>query len=300
MIEMGSHAGRSCILRYNKVTSTEKVCMSMASFERFSQYISENREVLANEVVEKVLAALKLNISEQEEGQAIVMYIGLLDFFAESLASGDCEVVPEALLEWSKKNAEMQVKTDGKISEIVVRYPPTREVFNDLFTRISLELDLTLQDHAFLLKRINAILDVSLNETFFAFERLSEQRHQDTQKELVKLSAPIVPVKDDIVVLPLIGYIDGDRIEHIMTNVIPKIAEKEVEHVITDFSGIMTIDVHTAEALHQIGGTLRVMGIHIVVAGLRPDLVHSIVNSGIDMARIEAYATVKQALESIK
>ncbi|RNF38784.1 STAS domain-containing protein [Planococcus salinus] len=272
----------------------------MGSFERFSQYITENTEALANEVVEKVLAALQLDIPEQEEGQAIAMYIGLLEFFADSLKEGGCEAVPEALIEWSKKNAEVQVATDGRISEIVRRYPPTREVFNDLFTAISLELDLSLKDHAFLMKRINAILDISLNETFFAFERLSEKIQAETENELVKLSAPIVPVKDDIVILPLIGFIDSDRLEHIKGSVIPKIAEKRVDHVITDFSGIMTIDMQTAEAMHQIGSMLRVMGIHLVVAGLRPDLVQAIVSSGIDMSRTEAYATVKQALESIR
>ncbi|WP_269148242.1 STAS domain-containing protein [Planococcus antarcticus] len=42
------------------------------------------------------------------------------------------------------------------------------------------------------------------------------------------------------------------------------------------------------------------MGIHVIIAGLRPDLVQTIVHSGIDMLDADVYATVKQALESVK
>nr|WP_316046212.1 STAS domain-containing protein [Planococcus glaciei] len=111
------------------------------------------------------------------------------------------------------------------------------------------------------------------------------------------MSAPIVPIKDDIVVLPLIGFIDEVRIRHIIDNVIPRLAEMNVRHVISDFSGLVMINAQVAEAIYQIGGTLRLMGIHIVVAGLRPDLAQTIVNTGMDMSMTESYATVKQALK---
>lgn len=72
------------------------------------------------------------------------------------------------------------------------------------------------------------------------------------------------PVKDDIVILPLIGYIDTNSAKHIMDNVVPQIAKMEVEHVIVDFTGALTINLQIAENLHQIGGALRLMGIQVV------------------------------------
>lgn len=271
----------------------------MPSYEYFAEYITNHLEPLAIEVVESVVQRNELDIPEWEKEPAIAMYVELLGFFADSLTVDEADCVPKSLIEWSKKNAEMQVSTGGRISEIVVRYPPTREVFNEIFTRISVELGLSVESHAFILKRINVILDVSLNETFFAFERLTDELQAETHKELIKLSAPIVPIRSDLVVLPLVGYIDSYRINHILENVIPRIAEMNVDHVITDFSGVLTIDAHIAEYLQQIGGTLRLMGIHVVVAGLRPDLVQTIVHSGIDLKATESFANVKQALESI-
>ncbi|WP_238323376.1 STAS domain-containing protein [Planococcus antarcticus] len=226
----------------------------MSSLKDFSQYISEHADTLSAEVVESVVQEMHLDIPEWEKEQAASMYIELLGFFGQSLLKGGQVEVPEALIEWSKSNAEMQVASGGKISEIVIRYPVTRQIFSEVFTRLSLKFGLSVVESANAIKGINAILDISLNETFYAFERFSERYQAEKQVELLNLSAPIVPILEDVVVLPLIGVIDSYRIAHIMNNVIPRIAEMNVNHVITDFSGVLTIDDHIAQSLQEIGG----------------------------------------------
>lgn len=272
----------------------------MSALKDFSQYISKHAELLSAEVVESVVREMNLNISELEKQQANLMYIELLGFYGHSLLEGDRIQVPESLLEWSKKNAEMQVASGGKISEIVIRYPITRQIFSEIFTRLSLQFGLSVVETSKSIKGINAILDVSLNETFYAFERFSEKYQAEKQVELLNLSAPIVPILEDVVVLPLVGVIDSYRVAHILNNVIPRTAEQNVNHVVIDFSGVLTIDAHVAQSIQQIGATLQLMGIHVVIAGLRPDLVQTIVHSGIDMLDADVYATVKQALECVK
>ncbi|MGG3891744.1 STAS domain-containing protein [Metabacillus fastidiosus] len=271
----------------------------MQSFKNFSNYISRNTEKLSAEVVEAVISGMKLNIPEWEKEQALTLYTALFGFFGKSLVDGDENTVPDELINWSKKNAAMQMTNNGKISEIVVRYPMTRDVLTEILTRISIELNLSIEENAFIIKRINNMLDVSLNETVFAFERFSDQFKEETQKELAKLSAPIVPVKDGIVVLPLVGDMNCYRLSHIIDHVIPKIAELNVDHVIADFSGIFTINEEVAQHLHQIGSTIGLMGIHFITTGLRPELAQAIVQRGINYEG-ESFATVKQALESIK
>lgn len=272
----------------------------MSSFTEFCGYITASPRTLAEQIVDRVLAKINQDIAAEERMRAVDMYEELLGHLAKTIGTEAGVEVPDALIAWSKQNAEMQVSAGGKISEIVLRYPPTRVVMAELFTELSLKSGLSLEENALVIKRINTLLDVSLNETFFAFERLQEKYEAEMQSEMISLSAPIVPVADDVVVLPLIGYLDSYRVNHILTNVIPRIAEMDVYHVITDFSGVLTIDDQTAEAIHHIGSTFKLMGIHVAVAGLRPDLVQTIVHSGIQLASADAYATVKQALESLE
>lgn len=271
----------------------------MSSFSRFAEYVSEHAKQLAAEVVETATERMKLHIPEPEREQTVHMYVNLLGFFGQSLLEPERDEVPEAVIEWSKKNAANQVAAGRAISEIVVRYPATRSIFNDMLTRISIELDLSLQEATHVIKQINGVLDASLNETIFAFEEYSDRLQRETQQELAKLSAPIVPVKDNIVILPLIGNIDMDRADYILDHIVPQLADRGVTHVIADYSGVYAIDAQIAAALGKVGNTLRLMGIRVIVAGLRPDLAQSIVSSGLDMKKMESYSTVKQALKNL-
>jgi rsbT co-antagonist protein RsbR len=198
-----------------------------------------------------------------------------------------------------KKNAEGQVSSGGKISEIVIRYPSTRETFTDILTRISLEFGLSLKENAYILKRINAILDISLNETIFAFEQISDQYKKEIQIKIDELSAPVILIKEGIAILPLIGAIDSDRATYILDKVVPKIAELKLNYLIVDFSGILTIDVEIARYLYQIENVLRLLGICTILTGLRPELARTIVNGGFDMSSIQTFSHLKRALESL-
>lgn len=271
----------------------------MSNVDQFSSYISENAHSISREIVEYVVDRCEPVISGEEKEMALSMYVKLLGFYSESLRNEDENFIPDHLIEWSKNNAQMQVSSEGKLSDIIVRYPLTRDIATEIVTRISLAIGLSTADTATVLKGINQILDVSLNETVFAFEELSEQARLELQEELISLSAPIVPIHDEVVVIPLIGYIDEDRATFIMDTVIPKIAAMDVDYVILDFSGVLTINRHVAESLHHIGGVFRIMGINVVITGLRPELVQVAINSNIKISSATAFSTVKQALETI-
>lgn len=271
----------------------------MSTVDQFSSYISENTHSISKEVVDYVVSQSNQEIPEDEKDMAISMYIKLLGFFSESLIHENENFIPEHLIVWSKKNAQMRVDSGGNLSDIVVRYPLTRDIFTEIMLRISLDINLSTSDTANIIKGINRVLDVSLNETVLAFEQLSKQSKADLQKELVSLSAPIVPIRDEVVVLPLIGYFDEERTTYIMETAVPKIASMDVDYVIMDFSGVLTINRHVAESLHQIGSMLRIMGIQVVLTGLRPELVQVAVNSDIKISSANVFSTVKQALENI-
>jgi rsbT co-antagonist protein RsbR len=144
------------------------------------------------------------------------------------------------------------------------------------------------------------MLDVSINETVLAFERRSEELLAKTKMELRELSTPIVPIQNGLAVLPLIGSIDADRTEHLMNNLLPKIPSMDIENLIMDFSGIVAIDTEIASHIFNVYRVLGLLGINVLVTGLRPELAISAVSEGIDFSSIRTFANVKQAIESIK
>ncbi|KKI91049.1 hypothetical protein WQ54_16990 [Bacillus sp. SA1-12] len=270
----------------------------MASTTNLTTYLDENTTHIAQKIVEGVLHKMKLTISEQEIEAAISMYETLIEFLKELLEYGTADA-PNEIIEWSKMNAKAQVSSGSKIYEIVVRYAPTRDVFADLVSEWSSEFNLTTNEVIMILSRINKLLDISLDETVFAFEQLSEQMRNQMQKEVEDLSAPLVPVKEGVVVLPLIGNIDSNRTKHLLEKVVPVISELQINHLITDFSGVLSINEEMARNIHEIGLVLRLLGIQVITTGISPKLAQTAVKSGLDFSETTTFTNVKQALESL-
>ncbi|KZE67143.1 anti-anti-sigma factor [Fictibacillus phosphorivorans] len=264
-----------------------------------AHYLKENAELLANKIVDDIIKKFSFQVSDEDINQAIKVYAEFLSFLSESI---DCEEgsVPEKLLQWSRENGENAAAKHNRISEILIRYPDTRMVFADFILNISVEFGLSKEDVILILKRVHHMLDLSLNETVLAFERKSEEILERTKKELRELSTPVVPIEDGLAVLPLIGTIDSDRTEHLLNNVLPKIPELQVDCLIMDFSGIVNIDSEVASHIFNIYRVLGLLGIEVLVTGLRPELAINAVSEGINFSSIKTYANVKQAIHALK
>ncbi|WCK54016.1 STAS domain-containing protein [Aneurinibacillus sp. Ricciae_BoGa-3] len=273
----------------------------MSPISKVAKYFIEHAQSLAAEIVETIIDRMKLEpvLLEGEKEQAVNVYAEFLGFLGRSFASKEVEA-PEGLVTWSKKNGEQEASCRGKISEIIMRYPATRMVFAEYVMKVSILYGLTIEEVVFINTRINYLLDISINETVLAFERLKDKIIKETQDEINELSAPVVPIEDGIAVLPLIGSIDSYRANYIVEKVIPKITELSVTCLVIDFSGIQIIDTAVANHVFKIHSVLRLLGINAIVTGIRPELAQTVVGAGIDFSTIEVYANVQQALEEIK
>lgn len=264
-----------------------------------ANYLKENADLLANKIVDDIINKFGFQVPPNDILQAKKVYAEFLEFLSESI---DCKEgsVPDKLVEWSRENGKKTAAKHNRISDILIRYPDTRMVFADFIMDISLEHGLGTKDVVLILKRVHHMLDVSINETVLAFERRSEELLLNAKKELRELSTPIVPIQDGLAVLPLIGSIDTDRTEHLMNGVLPKIPEMNIERLIIDFSGIVAIDTEVAANIFNVYRVLGLLGIDVLVTGLRPELAISAVSEGIDFTSIKTFANVKQAIESIR
>ena len=266
--------------------------------DKIAAYFTDNSSLVALQIVEGVLQRMNLVISEEEKQQAIVMYIKLFQYLGKSILE-DKEDVPDELLVWSKQNAEHQVTSGGKISEIAVRYPPTRAVFADLITKLSDDFAISLKEWTTIITRFNSMLDISLNETILAFEKLSDKYKEKTKKELAERSAPVVLIQEYVAVLPLVGEIDSYRASYIVERVVPSISDLQLHYIIIDYSGILHLNQEIARYLKEIADILVLLGIDVIVTGLRPELAMTVVNSGMDMSAYKTFIHVKRALDWI-
>ena len=113
--------------------------------------------------------------------------------------------------------------------------------------------------------------------------------------ELAHLAAPVLRVWPRILVLPLIGRVDRERMTVALAALIPRIVADQARAVIFDLTGAAFIDVETAESLHRALRVLRLQGCTVVVAGVLPALARLLVASDVRLD-VVVHQTIADAL----
>ncbi len=126
----------------------------------------------------------------------------------------------------------------------------------------------------------------------------TERSLEKALKEINELASPIVPILKGIAVLPLIGSIETERAQQFLDHIPASVADKDIQWLILDFSGIVNLDTYVADYLFKVNETIRLLGIETIITGMRPDLAQVATQLGIKFS-IKTFGSVRQALHYI-
>ncbi|WP_406687891.1 PAS domain S-box protein [Rossellomorea vietnamensis] len=127
----------------------------------------------------------------------------------------------------------------------------------------------------------------------------TEKNQHDMNEEINELSATLVPLIDDVAVLPLRGKIDQDKAMTLLDLIPCKVKERNFNRLIIDFSGVYTLDRMVIDYLFKITNVLSLLGVHSIISGIRPELAVEAIEVGVDLSMIPTVANVKEALAQI-
>ncbi|UTR13409.1 STAS domain-containing protein [Salipaludibacillus sp. LMS25] len=115
---------------------------------------------------------------------------------------------------------------------------------------------------------------------------------------LKELSAPLIPVFENISVMPLIGTIDTERAKLIMENLLEGVIEHRSQVVLIDITGVPVVDTMVAHHIIQASEAVRLVGAKCILVGIRPEIAQTIVNLGIDLGKFPTKSTLKKGIEA--
>lgn len=270
----------------------------MNPIDRFSKYLIEHSETISKEITNYNLKKLEISLPEEIIQQSVKTNKAFMEFLGDTLNLTK-ESVAERFIEWYKVRQENRPEyqfSHNEVASILKPYAETRLQLIEMMTNISIGEGLSTEEVVFVNNRISYLLDLSITETMIEREKLANEENNRNQKIITNLSSPIVPLAEDMAILPLIGEFDFERSDHILTHVIPKISELRIKNLIIDFSGIAMIDAEIAARIFNINKVLRLIGIDTMLTGIRPELAVDVINTGIDFSQLNTYGTVKQAI----
>lgn len=111
-----------------------------------------------------------------------------------------------------------------------------------------------------------------------------------------QLALPIIPVRDDVLVAPLVGAIDAARAEQLLNQVLDQVAARRARAIIIDVTGVPLVDGQVARALVQTAHTVRLLGCETILTGVRPEVAQTMVSIGLDETGLRTAATLQQGL----
>ena len=125
--------------------------------------------------------------------------------------------------------------------------------------------------------------------------RASEERLRRQEEALRELSTPLIPISDRLVVMPLIGAINSRRAQQVMEALLHGLAQRSVDRVILDITGVLVVDTQVANALVSAAQAVQLLGATVILTGIRPEVAQTLVGLGIQLRGIcvQRHATLE-------
>ncbi len=109
------------------------------------------------------------------------------------------------------------------------------------------------------------------------FVQERERIIREQQEAIRELSTPVLQVRERLLILPIIGVIDPQRV--------------------LDITGVPYIDSPVANHLVQTVEAARLLGATVIVTGLSPEIAQTLVNIGVDLGKMNTVGDLQGGIE---
>lgn len=128
-----------------------------------------------------------------------------------------------------------------------------------------------------------------------------QQRLQDSiismQQALVQeLSTPLIPLSDQVVVMPLVGSVDSLRAQNVMNTLLEGVEKNRARIAILDITGVPVVDTQVANTLIRSAQAVRLLGAKVLLTGIGPEIAQTLVGLGVDLGDILTYGSLQAGI----
>lgn len=143
---------------------------------------------------------------------------------------------------------------------------------------------------------------LELNTDITAYKRAQAEEAQRQQlllaqaQAIQELSTPLIPVTDEILVMPIIGTVDTVRAKQITEAILRGVSESRARFVILDITGVLVVDTAVAGALLRTAHAARLLGTEVIITGIRPEIAQTLVQIEANFERLVTRGTLQSGI----
>lgn len=251
-------------------------------------HLRENRTQLRDEWARRIIDEELLTAMTKVElfAEATSVY----DNYLDALETGTLQ----ALHAYARNLSERIIPRGVETHEVVGIVLLLRDVLaRSLFAKYhgdSIVLDRILDAYEPAANRIAITVAVG-----FVQERERVIRAQ--QDAIRELSTPVLPVRERLLILPIIGLIDPLRARQLTEQLLRAIRVNRAKVVVIDITGVPCMDATVANHLVRTVEASRLLGALVIVTGLAPEIAQTLVTIGVDLSKMNTVGDLREGIE---
>ncbi len=180
---------------------------------------------------------------------------------------------------------------DGEIVQVEYRMRDKYENWHWLQDRVVV---FARDAHGQMTHFIGSVQDVTASKQAEEERTAWQQQVIEAQKSaLYELSTPLIPIADNIVVMPLIGAIDSTRVQQVIETLLEGVSRYQATTVILDITGVHVVDTQVANAFVRAAQAVKLLGAQVILTGVQPQIAQTLVHLGVDLEGIIAQSTLQ-------
>ena len=113
---------------------------------------------------------------------------------------------------------------------------------------------------------------------------------------LAELSTPLIPIREDVVVMPLIGALDSQRVQQVMTTLLSGISERRARVAILNVTGVSVVDAQVVNGLLAVARAAALLGSQVVLTGITPKVAQTLVSIDAALDRLVTRGTLQSGI----
>jgi rsbT co-antagonist protein RsbR len=252
------------------------------------EHLRQNRTILREEWARRITEAQLLTAMTPDEmfSEATSVY----DNYVAVLETGSVEALQDYARDLSERIIPRGVETDEVLGIVLL----LRDVLaRSLFEKYQGDFEL-----------LNQVLDVYepaanriASTVAISFVQERERIIRQQQEAIRELSTPVLQVREQLLILPIIGVLDGQRARQLTEQLLGAIRNNRAKVVVIDITGVPTIDSTVANHLVQTVEASGLMGASVIITGLSSEIALTLVTIGLDLSKMNAVGDLQGGIE---
>jgi rsbT co-antagonist protein RsbR len=251
-------------------------------------HLRVNRNRLREQWAHRVTEANLLEAMTPQEMAAETTLV--YDNYVEVLETGSVEALQHYARDLSERIIPRGVETHEVVGIVLL--------LRDVLARSLFE---KYRDDPELLNRVLDAYEPAANRiantVAVSFVEERERVIRQQQDALRELSTPVLPVRERLLILPIIGVLDSERARQLTEQLLLGIRRHRARVVVVDVTGVPEVDETVANHLVQTVDASRLMGASVIITGLSPTIAQTLVTIGVDLSKMNTIGDLQGGLE---